>query len=149
MSRFRHAAIELYCVGNHGFYVEPRNQQSELSKYPGDDYAPVCSQRCCLVTHRLGTLKHATLVLFRVMLFCWGLFLSLAHSVAYSSILHSDTNPGEHFPSCQKGSVYKQCPKAAQLDISAGPRKLCQWTHLILICPQAHRLQGVVCFYFL
>lgn len=123
--------------------MEPRNQQSELSKCSGNDYAPVCSQRCCLVTHRLGTLKLATLVLFLVMLFCWGRFLSLVHSAAYSSVSHSDTNPG-HFSSCQKGSVYKQCPKAARLDISAGPRKLCQWTHLILICPQAHRLQGVV-----
>lgn len=39
------------------------------------------------------------------------------------------------FPSCQKGSVDKQCPIAAQLDTSAGPRELCQRTHLSLICP--------------
>lgn len=82
------------------------------------------------------------------MLFYLRLLLYLIHSDAYSSISHSDTNREEHFPSFWERNVFKQYPKAAQLEISLGTRNECQRTHLILICPQAHRFQGVVCFYF-
>lgn len=84
-SSFRRANPELYVWETMSSTWSPGSSRVSSGNTGGKDYAPVCSQGAAS-SPRGGPPQRTTLVLFRVMLFCWGLFLSLVHSVAYSCI---------------------------------------------------------------